>query len=394
VGAAISRAGAGRHTPLATATLVLAANAPDVDMVAFTQGPYFALAFRRGVTHGWAALLVLPFVVTALVLAWDRLVRRARRPGADPARAGPTLALAAVGLCTHPALDWMNVYGMRWGAPFDGSWSYGDALFIVDPWIWLALGGSLLLSSRPSRRALAGWSALGLVTSAAVLAAPVESGVKATWCCGVVAGALLARRRRAAPDAGLPGGPHGPGSDVGAPAGHRSLEVGGQDSAPTRWALLATGVYLALMIASGAAASGRVERVARGSGLQVEDVMVAPMPGNPFAAEFEVRTVDAYVPGVHRWLGEPPIELRLDSAVARLSAPAGASATLVRQLVETARRDPRVRDFLIWSRYPYVAVDRADGRWLVRFSDARYDEEPSTGALAGVSVYVEDGGGG
>ena len=50
VGAALSRAGLDRRTPLATATLVVAANAPDIDVLSFVRGPYFALSFRRGIT--------------------------------------------------------------------------------------------------------------------------------------------------------------------------------------------------------------------------------------------------------------------------------------------------------------------------------------------------------
>ncbi len=30
--------------------------------------------------------------------------------------------------------------------PFSGRWFYGDALFIVDPWVWLALAGGIALS--------------------------------------------------------------------------------------------------------------------------------------------------------------------------------------------------------------------------------------------------------
>src|SRR5690606_17097721 len=140
-GAAAARAGADRATPLATPTLIVAANAPDVDVLAYLGGPHFALAFRRGITHGWPAMLVLPFLVAGAFLWWDRRIRRRRDPSAPPAAPGALLLLAAVGVATHPLLDWMNTYGMRWGLPFDGSWSYGDTLFIIDPWIWLTLGG-------------------------------------------------------------------------------------------------------------------------------------------------------------------------------------------------------------------------------------------------------------
>jgi inner membrane protein len=70
LGASLSAVGLRRTTPLATATLVLAVNAPDVDLIAQAWGPYTALAWRRGVTHGIPALVLLPFLTVGVVLAW------------------------------------------------------------------------------------------------------------------------------------------------------------------------------------------------------------------------------------------------------------------------------------------------------------------------------------
>jgi len=132
-GATLSATGLRRTTPLATATLVLAANAPDVDIVAQAFGSSTALAWRRGLTHGVPALLVLPFLVTGAILAADHLVRRRLHPGALRASARRVLPLAFLGVWSHPVLDWLNTYGMRWWMPASGEWSYGDSLFIVDP---------------------------------------------------------------------------------------------------------------------------------------------------------------------------------------------------------------------------------------------------------------------
>jgi inner membrane protein len=62
------------------------------------------------------------------------------------------LLLSAISILTHPTLDWMNSYGMRWLMPFSGRWFYGDSLFIIDPWLWLALGLGVWLSRRRERR--------------------------------------------------------------------------------------------------------------------------------------------------------------------------------------------------------------------------------------------------
>lgn len=143
VGAAISYAGMRRWSARATLLLVAAANAPDVDIVAAMMGRN--LEGRRGITHGVPALLVWPWVIAAIF--W--LAERRRPDGASYRR----LALmAAVGVVTHPALDYLNTYGMRWLMPVVDRWFYGDTLFIVDPWLYLLLGVGVARSARAFRR--------------------------------------------------------------------------------------------------------------------------------------------------------------------------------------------------------------------------------------------------
>jgi len=170
VGAALAEAGLRKKTPLATATLLIAANLPDVDGVLYWANQAdTAYGFRRGWTHGVLGLALWPFLLTGLVLVWDRWVRRRRNPAAEPARPRALMGLAALALLTHPVLDYLNTYGTRWLMPFRDAWSYGDTLFIADPWVWLALGLGYYLSSRRRRRGAphperaAAWS-LALVT--------------------------------------------------------------------------------------------------------------------------------------------------------------------------------------------------------------------------------------
>src|SRR5918999_1704760 len=148
VGAALAEAGLKRRTALGAATLMIGANFPDIDVVAVPFG--HGVDFRRGWTHGVLALAVLPFVLTGIMLAWDRWVaaRSAARAGAARPRADSRalLLLSAISILTHPTLDWMNEYGMRWLMPFSGRWFYGDALFIIDPWLWAALGLGVALA--------------------------------------------------------------------------------------------------------------------------------------------------------------------------------------------------------------------------------------------------------
>src|SRR5688572_9506266 len=136
-------------------------------------------------------MLVLPLLVAGAMLAWDRWMRRRRDPDAPPARFGPLLLLSAIGVLTHPTLDWLNVYGMRWWLPFDGRWSYGDSLFIIDPWLWLLLGAAVALGGSRSRRAEVAWAALAAVTTFAVVGtAFVPTGAKIVWGIGLAASML------------------------------------------------------------------------------------------------------------------------------------------------------------------------------------------------------------
>ncbi|HEX9564754.1 MAG TPA: metal-dependent hydrolase [Gemmatimonadaceae bacterium] len=146
VGAALAEAGLKRRTALGSGTLMIAANFPDIDVLSVATDS--SLGFRRGITHGIPAIVLLPFILTALVLGWHRL-----RGRAIPAPDGrQILLLSAIGILTHPIMDWMNTYGMRWFMPVSGTWYFGDALFIVDPWLWLALGTGVFWARRRDRR--------------------------------------------------------------------------------------------------------------------------------------------------------------------------------------------------------------------------------------------------
>jgi len=169
VGAALAEAGLRRKTPLATAALVIGANIPDVDGILYwLNRPIEALVFRRGWTHGALAMAVWPFVITGLMLAWDRWVRRRRHPELAPAVPQALLWLALVAVLTHPLLDLCNTYGVRLLMPFSAHWFHGDTLFIIDPWMWLALGVGYLLARdlRRKGRRRPEWPARAALTAA------------------------------------------------------------------------------------------------------------------------------------------------------------------------------------------------------------------------------------
>ncbi len=150
-GWALGEAGLKRKTGLAVATLIIAANLPDIDVIGLAFGEN--LAFRRGITHGPLAWVILIPALAIAMQAFDRWqTRRGTRPASrPPVHFGWLLALSAIGVLSHPALDFLNVYGIRLLMPITERWFYGDTLFIIDLWVWIALGLGVFLSRRRKR---------------------------------------------------------------------------------------------------------------------------------------------------------------------------------------------------------------------------------------------------
>lgn len=155
VGALFGQAGLKRKTGLAMPALIVGANIPDVDAACFLWlDGVEHLAFRRGITHGPIAWVLLPLLLAGGLWWWDRWqARRGTRPeGRLPVRFGWLYSLAFLATLTHPALDWLNVYGVRLLEPFSSRWFYGDALFIIDVWLWALMGFATWLSLRREKR--------------------------------------------------------------------------------------------------------------------------------------------------------------------------------------------------------------------------------------------------
>ena len=95
-------------------------------------------------------MVVLPLLLAACL----RGVTRLRRFQTDTHTSTWRwlIVLSAAGVLSHPALDLLNTYGVRLLMPFSNRWFYGDALFIIDVWLWVALLVGILLSRRRSLR--------------------------------------------------------------------------------------------------------------------------------------------------------------------------------------------------------------------------------------------------
>src|SRR6185436_8025252 len=80
VGAAFGEAGLKYRTRFGAAALMVSANIPDVDVLVFATGSP-PVAFRRGITHGIVAQLLLPIALTGIFMVLARL--RPPRPDDD-----------------------------------------------------------------------------------------------------------------------------------------------------------------------------------------------------------------------------------------------------------------------------------------------------------------------
>lgn len=171
IGAVLGQTGLKRRTGLAMPALIIGANLPDIDAPCALYG-IESLAMRRGITHGPIALVVLPLLLAGLLIAFDRWQdRRGTRPekrlAVHPAW---LLALCYLGALTHLLFDWMNTYGIRLLEPFSSRWFYGDALFIINPWILAMLVGGVWLSLRWERRGVPRWQLPAGIALAGVIA--------------------------------------------------------------------------------------------------------------------------------------------------------------------------------------------------------------------------------
>ena len=340
-GATVGAAGARRVGALATAALLLGAVAPDIDALMLFGSDFASMAHRRGITHGIAAVAVLPLAIVALLLGWDTAVRRRRDPRLPPARALPLYGLAAAAVALHLFFDWLNSYGVRLLMPFDGRWFYGDAVFVIDPWLWLLFGASgfVAWSARPA--ALAGWGLFWLLLSLPLFTSPLAgASVRALWVIGLL---LIIAARWRAPREGA----------AAAAYGRRVAQS----------CALVAGVYIAASIVGNVPARQQVADALAEAGFPSgQSIMVGPGPTNPFRRVVVMDTGTGYRTGHWDWFTSP--RFRLDAQ----PIPRNFDDPLVARAAETRA----VRNFLVWSRFPYAQARQEGDTVVVRFLDARY----------------------
>lgn len=266
------------------------------------------------------------------------------------ARFLPLLAAAAVGLVSHPLLDLMNTYGVRPWLPFDRTRYYGDAVFILDPWLWLTLGAGACLAAPRTVLAHVRWGALAAAALALIVysgRAPI--GVSIAWAGGAAVVAIL-----------------------------RAAGVGNtRPRAAAAAGLVAAAAYVGVLFACSHTALERgVAAIAARlpSGERIVATSAHPRPAIPWRFDALVQTETA----VHR------------AAVNLLSGVVGPTRSLATNLDDPLLS--RVRDTYaheVWrdfARHPFVARDD-DGSLIL--GDARYQPKPVVD-WCNISVAVPD----
>jgi inner membrane protein len=159
-GFAIARTGGEKWVRYATATAVIASNLPDIDSIAGFWGTASYLDHHRGITHSLIGVPILSLLLSAVMCIFSGNFLR-------------TYAVALVAMATHPALDYLNPYGLRPFLPMNGTWYYGDALFIFDPYLDALLLFGLILGVRSPKLQRAG-AVLSLVLGVAYIGVRIE----------------------------------------------------------------------------------------------------------------------------------------------------------------------------------------------------------------------------
>jgi inner membrane protein len=155
-GACIGRAGLNRTTAYCTLATVLAAEAPDIDVLWSFDGPIESFKHHRGITH---TFIGAPFMAAAVVgivalvhlyadRCRQRTLARLNLPAGAPiptrlqpkqVRWGWLYVAALIASLSHILLDWTNNYGVRPFFPFNPRWYAGSFVCIYDPILWALL---------------------------------------------------------------------------------------------------------------------------------------------------------------------------------------------------------------------------------------------------------------
>lgn len=164
---------------LGLGVVVVGSNLPDADFLysAFTGSKLDYLLQHRGHTH----TVVGGVVLAALLLGSIALWLKAKRIPWSARDATYLFAMAFGALLLHVGLDFTNSYGVHPFWPVRNDWFYGDAVFIVEPLLWIAATPLLFtMQSKPAKVLIGLALAGGIVLSYASGLVPIAFALALT----------------------------------------------------------------------------------------------------------------------------------------------------------------------------------------------------------------------
>ncbi len=353
VGAALAETGLKRWTPLATATLILGANFPDIDIVVGLKNSLTYLEHHRGITHAIVAIPFLSLLLAGLMYIFSRW-RKRKNPDLAAARFIPLFALSLISMSTHPLLDFTNSYGWRPFLPWNHQWYYGDIDFVADPWLWVGLGGALILATAYTNKKIAAWSCLF-----SVLALPVLLFDGAGWVLKL-AWLLL----------------------VGIVFGLRLYWQTDHVVAENfmRGVLVCLLLYFGALVFVQQLAVKQVSKIVTNviqPGEQITKIDAMPTPANPLRWKTIISTDKAfYFSDLFLFSDVPP-------ALRRYARQSGAAA-----IINAALREPELQAFLRFARFPVITAQLSAAQSTqVEIRDARFFD-PTTPVNSSFRVSV------
>jgi inner membrane protein len=349
IGLAVSKAGLEKLSPGASALCVIAANAPDADIVtALFGGRWVYLQNHRGITHSIAGTLLIALLLPSVFYLFDFVISRLRKKQMRLRWKGALVA-SLVASATHPLMDWTNNYGVRFLLPWNPRWFYGDFVFIIDPVFWIILGGAVFLVTSKTRKQLATWLVLAAIPTVLVFVGPMGRGglndatfLRVTWVTTIVILVILFQR-----------------------------DVGGRwEATVPRAAFGVVAIYLLGLFLMHAVAlrHAKVQALGIASTQSEQIVKVAAMPtlANPLHWQAAVETEKA----AYRF------DVTLPDGSAGNFTRRDRPEALNERLMSQALSDPRTQIFLGFARFPVAQISGEDcaSQTLVQFADLRYTE--------------------
>jgi inner membrane protein len=365
IGLTASKAGLEKLSPGTTALCILAASSPDSDILVGIFGDRWSyLHHHRGITHSIIGTIALAFALPLVFYLVDLLIARVRKRAPKIRLRGLIIASVIV-TATHPLMDWTNNYGVRPLLPWSSNWFYGDFVFVIDPVLWLTLGGAAFLLTSTNKTKVGVWLVLAAVLTFLVFFGPTDRGglanatvLRVVWIIALVVLVILFWQ-----EAGKRWG--------------RKLGI----AAFVVITLYMSGLFLlhqtALKQAHREAAMISVD-----NSEQVLDVAAMPVLANPFNWLCVVETDRAAY----------KFSLSLaESRGRRNEVRYDKPEVLNPQVMSQANSDRRTPFFMGFARFPVARVAGEDcaTRTLVQFADLRYTEPGENRGTFALEVPVE-----